>query len=275
MLLAINLENKQIFLPNIFEFITKSPFCMKQKLLFFLLMCATLLSAQNEKPLRGKLIAEAKGDVEGISIVNLTTEKQVLSRKDGSFTITAAAGDVLQFSSIQYEEKKITVKEIDFEDGELLLKMVSKVNRLSEVYIEKSNITSEKLGIVPMGQKQYTPAERKLKTAGDFKPIHLLNILGGALPFDPIINKITGKTERLKKELSVEQCEMLMDRLKGWFQEPFVTDELKIPQEYVDGFWLYAMDDVSFKKSVNEKNKTLATFLLTELAVKYKKLISE
>ncbi len=248
---------------------------MKHQLLFFLLMCTTLLSAQNEKPLKGKLIAENSGDVEGISVVNLTTEKQVLSRKDGSFVITAAAGDVVQFSSIQYEEKKITVKEIDFEDGELLLKMVAKVNKLSEVYIEKSGITSESLGIVPMGQKQYTPAERKLKTAGDFKPMQLLNILGTGVPVDAIINKISGKTAQLKKELSVEQREMLMDRLKGWFQEPFVTDELKIPQEHVDGFWLYAMDNVGFKKAVNEKNKTLAAFLLTELAVKYKKIISE
>lgn len=275
MLLAINLENKQIFLPNIFEFITNSPFCMKQKLLFFLLMCTTLLTAQNEKPLKGKLIAENNSDIEGISIVNLTTEKQVLSRKDGSFLINAAAGDVVQFSSIQYEEKKITVKEIDFEDGELLLKMVAKVNKLNEVYIEKSGITSEKLGIVPMGQKQYTAAERKLKTAGDFKPIQLLNILGGGVSVDAIVNKISGKTAQLKKELVVERREMLMDRLKGWFQEPFVTDELKIPQENTDGFWLYAMEDAGFKKAVNEKNKTLATFLLTELAVKYKKLISE
>jgi hypothetical protein len=248
---------------------------MKQKLLFFLLMCTTLLTAQNEKPLKGKLIAENNSDIEGISIVNLTTEKQVLSRKDGSFLINAAAGDVIQFSSIQYEEKKITVKEIDFEDGELLLKMVAKVNKLNEVYIEKSGITSEKLGIVPMGQKQYTAAERKLKTAGDFKPIQLLNILGGGVSVDAIVNKISGRTEQLKKELAVERREMLMDRLKGWFQEPFVTDELKIPQENTDGFWLYAMEDAGFKKAVNEKNKTLATFLLTELAVKYKKLISE
>ncbi len=248
---------------------------MKQKLLFFLLICTTLLAAQNERPLKGKLIAENNSDVEGISIVNLTTDKQVLSRKDGSFAVNAAAGDVIQFSSLQYEEKKITVKEIDFEDSELIIKMIAKVNKLNEVYIEKSGITSESLGIVPIGQKQYTPAERKLKTAGDFKPIHLLNLLGGALPFDPIINKITGKTERLKKELAVERRELLMDRLKGWYQEPFVTDELKIPQEHVDGFWLYAMEDTGFKKAVNEKNKTLATFLVTELAVKYKKIISE
>lgn len=248
---------------------------MKHLLLFFLLTYTTLLSAQNERELKGKLVAENNGDVESISIANLTTEKQVLSRKDGTFTIVAAVGDVLQFSSIQYGEKKMTLKEIDFGTEELLVKMVAKVNQLSEVYIEKNHITSESLGLVSPGQKKYTPAERKLKTAGDFKPIQLLNILGGALPFDPIINKISGKTKRLKKELDVEGRELMMDRLKGWFEESYLTGELKIPQENIDGFWMYTMDDVGFNNAVKAKNKTLATFLLTELAVKYKKIISE
>lgn len=247
---------------------------MKHLLLFFLLMCTTVLLAQNEKVLKGRLITEVNSDVTGVTVVNLTTEKQVLTQKDGAFKITAAAGDVLRFSALQYEEKKITLKEIDFEE-ELEIKMVAKVNKLNEVYIAKSKITSESLGLVAPGQKQYTPAERKLKTAGDFKPIHLLNILGGALPFDPIINKISGKTERLKKEVQTERRELMMDRLKGWFSESYLTDDLKIPQENNDGFWMYAMDDTGFINAVDQKNKTLATFLLTELAVKYKKIISE
>ena len=60
------------------------------------------------------------------------------------------------------------------------------------------------MGIIPYGQKKYTPAERKLKTAGDFKPIHLLGLLGGAFALDPIINKINGRTKKLKKEIKVE-----------------------------------------------------------------------
>ncbi|UUC45798.1 hypothetical protein [Flavobacterium cerinum] len=248
---------------------------MKHLLLFFLLMCNALLLAQNDKELKGRLIADNNGDVESISIANLTTEKQALSGKDGTFKIVAAVGDVLQFSSIQYGEKKMTLKEIDFGEEELVVKMVAKVNQLSEVYIGKGTITSESLGLVSPGQKKYTPAERKLKTAGDFKPIHLLNILGGALPFDPIINKISGKTKRLKKELDIEGRELMMDRLKGWFEESYLVNDLKIPAENSDGFWMYTMDDAGFTNAVKAKNKTLATFLLTELAVKYKKIISE
>lgn len=247
---------------------------MKHLLLFFLLMSNTLLLAQNEKVLKGRLITENNSDVAGVTVANLTTEKQVLTQKDGTFKIAAAVGDIIRFSALQYEEKKITLKDIDFEE-ELDVKMVAKVNELREVYIEKSKITSESLGLVAPGQKQYTPAERKLKTAGDFKPIHLLNILGGALPFDPIINKISGKTEKLKKEVQIERRELLIERLKGWYPETFLTDELKIPQENNDGFWIYAIDDTGFKNAVDGKNKTLATFLLTELAVKYKKIISE
>jgi hypothetical protein len=43
------------------------------------------------------------------------------------------------------------------------------MNQLDEVVIRRyNNINAVSLGIIP-NQKSYTPAERKLRTAGDFK----------------------------------------------------------------------------------------------------------
>jgi hypothetical protein len=44
------------------------------------------------------------------------------------------------------------------------------MNQLDEVVIRRyNNINAVSLGIIPANQKSYTPAERKLRTAGDFK----------------------------------------------------------------------------------------------------------
>jgi hypothetical protein len=52
------------------------------------------------------------------------------------------------------------------------------MNQLDEVVIRRyNNINAVSLGIIP-NQKSYTPAERKLRTAGDFKPIMLLGLMG-------------------------------------------------------------------------------------------------
>jgi hypothetical protein len=53
------------------------------------------------------------------------------------------------------------------------------MNQLDEVVIRRyNNINAVSLGIIPANQKSYTPAERKLRTAGDFKPIMLLGLIG-------------------------------------------------------------------------------------------------
>lgn len=248
---------------------------MKQPLLLFLLSCSSLVFSQNEKALKGKLTAGKAGELEGITIANKQTKKTVMSDKNGSFTIRGNVGDTLYISAVQYQDQRLVLQAIDFETIPFIVPLTVKVRALDEVVVAKQTITSESLGLVLPGQKKYTTAERRLKTAGDFKPIQLLGLLGGQLPFDPILNAISGKTTRLKKELEVERRELLTLKLQYWFKEDYLVEELKIPKENIDGFWIYTLDDLPFKNAVKSQNKTLATFLVTELAVKYLKIIAE
>ena len=47
---------------------------------------------------------------------------------------------------------------------------------------------------------------------------------------------------------------------------------LKIPEDYVDGFLFYVIENERFVKAMKDKNKTMATFILSELAVEYLKV---
>jgi hypothetical protein len=61
--------------------------------------------------------------------------------------------------------------------------------------VNESTITAESLGIIPYGQKKYTPAERKLYTATS----------GGGI--DGLLNTISGRKAMLKKKsLSKRNC---------------------------------------------------------------------
>jgi hypothetical protein len=75
--------------------------------------------------------------------------------------------------------------------------MKGKATSLKAAIINLNAINAVSERIVAKEPKKYTVAERRLRTAGDFKPIMLLNLYG--MPLDLIINKINGRTKRPKK----------------------------------------------------------------------------
>ncbi|WP_298120687.1 carboxypeptidase-like regulatory domain-containing protein [Flavobacterium sp.] len=254
---------------------------MKNKITFLLLIVFNLMfqvqdcNGQDTLKLRGKIIAETK-DLVGINIYNESNKNSTISKERGFFEINASKGDTLIFSGIQFIGKTIVLKKEDFQNENFQIKLELLVRNIDEVVVNQYNkINSVSLGIVSKDQKKYTVAERRLRTAGDFKPIHLLAILGGTLPFDPILNAINGRTKMLKKEISIEKKELLFKKIAYDFDDKYFTETLKIPTEYVNGFKYYLVENEKFSDAIMNENKNLATFLMGEIAVEYLKIINQ
>lgn len=214
--------------------------------------------------------------IEGVNIVNNNSQKSTISDIDGSFSIEGKEGEVLIFSAVNLNPVKRRITKEDLMSSELMIiEMTTKELELKEVIVnENANITAENLGIIPRGQKKYTQAERQLATAGDFKPIMLLGLLGGSMQLDPLINKISGRTKRLKANVEIEKKEKNLLQLGYLFDDVYFVQKLQIPQENVNEFKLFAIENREFCIVLNSKNKTSAAFLLGELAAKYKEIIS-
>ena len=58
------------------------------------------------------------------------------------------------------------------------------------------------------------------------------------------------------------------------FTNDFYISKLKIPSEYVKGFEYYAVENESFVKILKSNNIATTTFLIGELAIKYKEIIA-
>jgi hypothetical protein len=115
----------------------------------------------NEKLLHGIIIADSASMV-GIDVVNLGNEKVTVTNNKGEFSILAKADDILVFSSMTLEMKRMLVDEDDLKSETITIYMTPKINELNEVIVKKN--AAEGISIIP-GQKHYTPAERKLFTA--------------------------------------------------------------------------------------------------------------
>ena len=212
------------------------------------------------KEIQGQIF-EQSTTVEGVNIINNTTQVTAVSDVNGMFSIVVKEGDVLVFSSVNLDPFKYRITAEDLKSNSLRIKMTVKETELKEVIVnENSNITAENLGIIPHGQKKYTPAERKIYTAN-------------STSVDKILNSISGRTTMLKKEAVVEKKEVLFRKMEYLFDEAYYIERLKIPLEYLKGFQLYCIDNAEFAVSLNTKNKTMSMFLITGLAQEYLKII--
>jgi hypothetical protein len=135
--------------------------------LFLIISTCTALGQESaSSELKGKINGDTF-NLYGVYVINLTTKKAVLADTEGYFVLHGVAGDTLSFSGVQYISRRIVLTSQDFEKGFFFVKMESIMNQLDEVVIRRyDNINAVSLGVIS--------AERKLRTAGDFKPIMLL-----------------------------------------------------------------------------------------------------
>ena len=213
--------------------------------------------------------------VSAANIVNQNSKQAAVSDANGVFSMEVREGDVLLFSAVNVMAIEVTVTKNVVDQGSVKVAMEYVNIQLDEVVIqEASKISAESIGVIPYGQKRYTQAERHLQTAGDFKPIMLLGLLAGSMPLDPLINKINGRTKRLKKLVVLESKIALIEKMDEYFSNDFYTHTLKIPHDYIQGFKFYVIENNTFVTYLKNNNLAMAKFLLIELAASYNMMIS-
>lgn len=225
-----------------------------------LLLCQVVFCQNNDRREIHGFISVNSVLVEGVNIVNETTQKATSSNRDGKFILLLKEGDVLVFSAVNLKTLRKKIFSSDLDNKILEIQLETESIPLDEVIIkEESKITAESLGIIPYGQKKYTVAERRLYTARS-----------GLL--DRPLNWMSGRTAQLRKELVVSEKEQLLAKLEYLFEEIFYIETLKINKDYIRDFQLYCIENDDFASSLKSKNKTLSKFYIITLAKNYNKI---
>jgi hypothetical protein len=232
---------------------------MKQLLYIFTLALSQIAFSQIEKPIHGKVLNE-EFPVQGIKVINLVTEKSVITNNNGDFTILVKPNDVIVFYGLGYNYYRKLIDEKDVYNDNLIIRIEKKTVELKEVVIQKSNIDAMSTGVLQKPAKEYTPAERKLRTATT-----------GIL--DPLVNLISGRTKKLKNQVSIEKQEMLLVKIANLYDDDYYTNKLKIPADYIKAFQYYIVSDDKFAAAMKAKNKSLASFRVVELANDFNRLL--
>jgi len=217
--------------------------------------------------LPGRVVLGDNTAMPNVFVINKATGSETKTDTAGNFSIPAKAGDKLAVYSIDTEVREFAISEASFTEVPYVLAVDFKGTEMEEVVV--NTVNSQSLGLVPKGQKQYTQMERKLYTTGDFNPLMLLNLLGGTMPLDPLINAINGRTKRVKKEVDAERRTMLFKEINNIYTAEEITTILNVPAENIDGFLFYIVEDAEFSSTIKNKNEPMAKFLMVSLAEKY------
>lgn len=240
----------------------------KSSLALLLFLCFAKLSAQQQ--IRG-VISSAEGPVAGITVMNLVTEQVVASDGAGRFSLPANEGDLLIFSSVNYEYKRRLIEAEDLALGEISISLIPKVTKLEEVVVYP-DIMPEDLGI-PAGKIKHTPAERAWAAGGEFEPtIFLIPVPVIIIPVDPIINAITGRRSMLRKELAVEKKELYLEKVRQRFPAEYVGRRYQIAPDRVEGFYFFLIEEADFVTALEENNRTRMQFVMAQQSLVYNKL---
>lgn len=229
---------------------------MNRFFLYLIVSILTTLSSYGQKTIYGVVKVE-NASAEGIHITNLVSEKATITNEKGEFWLEANEDDLLVFSAVHLNYWRKSISANDIKNGKIEVVMTAKVSELEEVVVtEYTKINAQDLGIINYKPVSYTPAERRLRTATT-----------GLL--DPLLNWISGRTKRLKKDIAIEQKEFMLVWLDDNFDNVLFTDTFKIPKEYVEGFKFYVVEDIDLAQAIQAKNKTRVTFLLGEIAQEF------
>jgi len=243
------------------------------------------LTAQDfSKTLEGKVYSE-DGDVAATHVLNTTTKKASITDINGFFSIAVRLNDTLVFSAVQYKRKEIVVNTSMLESKFLSIPLEESNIALDEVIVMPYNLTGElgrdmrnmdvepvisasSLGLPNAHVRPLMQSERLLKEAsmGPFTVGMLTTI-----PFNPLINAISGRTKMLKKRVARDIKYNKSQQLRTEFADSLFVLQLKIPLEKIDDFLYYCEVDVNFNAVVDSQDLFAAWDFVKQKSLMYRK----
>ncbi|WP_240485017.1 carboxypeptidase-like regulatory domain-containing protein [Arenibacter latericius] len=235
-----------------------------------LLLVNTAVFSQTfgEKKMEGKVYS-SDGDVAATHVLNTTTRKAAITDVEGFFTIGVHLNDTLVFSAVQYRKKTMVVT-ADILESKFISVALEEANiALDEVVVTPYNLTGDltrdmkrlnipppvtasSLGLPNAHVKPLSQSERLLREAS-MGPITLGTFT--SIPFNPLINAISGRTKMLKKRVARDKDYARTERVKRFYPDSIFVQVLKIPEDKLDDFLYFCEIDAAFAPIVDTHDK--------------------
>lgn len=225
-------------------------------------MCTTLVHGQSffyPDNFKARVVSTAE-DIGGISVQNTTRGYATITDDAGFFEIRALAQDSLLLSGVSFEKKIFVVTKAHLEQQLVYIPLEEKITELQGIVLMPYNlsgdlsrdanslgpqevVTASTLGLPNANVKPLMQSERLLREAAmpKFNVSMLLT-----LPFNPIINEITGRTKMLKKRVARDKRYILSEQMRTFFPDSLYVNRLGLKEDKLSDFFYYCEIDDQF-----------------------------
>lgn len=149
--------------------------------------------------------------------------------------------------------------------------MVGRINELEEVALTNvQEINAVSLGIIPREIQTLSVNERRLAEAGDFKWTQLLGLIGGSVPVNPILNAISGRTKKLKRNIVVENKIRNIAILEGYAN--YMKNSMNLTDAQIGKLISLAVEEENIQQVLGSNNENQVHIFLIDSWLKLQQL---
>ena len=218
---------------------------------FLLLFIPIICFSQNNnlKLIEGTVYNDDSYSIEGVHVLNITSNYNTITDSEGNFKIFSNLNDEIIFSAIQFKRKKIII------NGDLLNSISIKVfleefvNELDEVIVNSSGLSGnlstdllnsnviDKLNFDDFGIPGFKGIRmEKIPTNAQLVSELLLAPLAGGINIDRMYKWFSGYYKNLKKVREYSNDYDLIDQIINFYGEGFFTDEFNLDIDSIHNF---------------------------------------
>ena len=254
---------------------------IKIVLSFYLLFFSIICSAQIQE-ING--VVNANSDLEGIHVINKTSNFYTTTNENGKFEIKVKLNDTLVFSSVLYKLESMLITHDILIRKSIEIELVDHVNELNEVFIGNSlsgnlkddignvkgkpDINFYDVGIPGYTGKPKTQNERKLIEADHGKYFYYYG-LGFSINVNKILNKVSGRTKILKNRVELDKKDALMYSLKAKYSKDLFRIHSLEKEKQMDYFY-FCSEDENFIEKCTKNNDLVVLEFLKDKLVEYR-----
>ena len=234
-------------------------------LLVFISAAFTQSYGQTEERnlLRGKVMYR-NSNVQNENVINVTTEKGVVTNANGEFEINVKLGDELVFTAVNYQIKRVRITQEILDNNRLVVEVNEKVTELDEVVVTPENEEA----FIKLKNEEFKKYEYGIDETSRVENIALSQTERGMQNGINFVNIFKAIKKGLKGEdgEEVEQKQLkVSDVLRQVYDDQFFVEDLSIPQDKINDFLFYCdtrLPEQSLLKKTNEFQ--LIDFLVNE-----------
>lgn len=234
----------------------------------------------NREEINGQIFFNLE-EKDGVTVYNLSSNKGTITDAEGKFTINVAEKDVLEFSSLLIQTKKVTITDKDVKNKSIKVFLVELVNNLNEVVVLENGLSGDldkdvddvevfntnidvSLGSIDMSKDQFsadykTGADNIITRQGQY-----YNMADGMAIVRLVAGLFKSDKKELEKKALAEEQRLKSLKLTDKYSNKYYTENFNIPVDKVQAFIAYAEEDIDHNLLLKNKELDLIEYLNTK-----------